>query len=152
MHYGLFRVLSVGLSWHHCLKFADEEMKRHLHILGVSKSKYRTSTGELMLYSGRDDDQHHEGAAIILKKRAAIILKKGVEKYLPEYKPINSKLMQIRPRGRHVNTTIIQCYTPTNNSDKERKETFYDQVQAELENMPQHLSLVGEVKVHLCIL
>ena len=68
------------------------EMRRYnLHILGVSESRwtrsgrYRTNTGETVLYSGRDDDQHHEGVAI-----------KGVEKCLMEWKPINSRLMKIR--------------------------------------------------------
>ena len=47
------------------------EMRRYnLQILGISDSRwtrsgrFRTSTGETVLYSGRDDDQHHEGVAI----------------------------------------------------------------------------------------
>ena len=51
------------------------EMRRYnLHILGISESRwtgsgrYRTNTGETVLYSGRDDNQHHEGVAIILRK------------------------------------------------------------------------------------
>ena len=46
------------------------EMRRYnLQILGISESRWtgsarlRTSTGETVLYSGRDDDQHHEGEA-----------------------------------------------------------------------------------------
>ena len=39
----------------------------NLHILGISGSRwtgsgrYRTNTGQTVLYSGRDDDQHHGG-------------------------------------------------------------------------------------------
>ena len=51
------------------------EMRNYnLHILGISESRwtgsgrYRTNTGETVLYSGRDDDQHHEVVAVILRK------------------------------------------------------------------------------------
>ena len=68
------------------------EMDRYnLHILGVNESRWtgagrqRTGTGETVLYSGRDDNMHLEGVAIILKK--------GLEKSLIEWKPVNSRIM-----------------------------------------------------------
>ena len=108
----------------------------NMHILGISESRWtgtgrhKTNTGETVLYSGRDDNQHHEGVAIILKK--------GMEKCLMEWKPVNSRLMKVRLWGKHINITIIQCYAPTNDSDEITKGIFYDQLQAELEETPQH--------------
>ena len=52
----------------------------------------KTTTGETVLYSGREDDLHHEGVAIIMKK--------GMEKYLMEWKPVNSRIIQARLKGR----------------------------------------------------
>ena len=69
------------------------EMKRYkLDILGISESRWtksgrmKTTTGETVLYSGREDYLHHEGVAIIMKK--------GMEKYLMEWKPVNSRIIQ----------------------------------------------------------
>ena len=53
------------------------EMKRYkLHILGISESRWtgsgkiKTTSGEIVLYSGREDNLHYEGVSIILKKRS----------------------------------------------------------------------------------
>ena len=101
------------------------EMKRYkLDILGVSESRWtksgrmKTTTGETVLYSGREDDLHHEGVAIIMKK--------GMEKYLMEWKPVNSRIIQARLKGRQTNLSIIQCYAPTNDSNDRDKEAFYE--------------------------
>ena len=117
------------------------EMQRYnLHILGVSESRWtgsgrmKTSTGETVLYSGREDDQHHEGVAIILKK--------GTERSLVEWRPINSRLMMARLKGRHSNMTLIQCYAPTNDNDHEAKDAFYEQLQAAVNTAPRHDLLI----------
>ena len=80
----------------------------------IGSGRYRISTGETALYSGRNDNQNNEGVAVILKKR--------MEKCLMEWKPINSRLMKIRMKGKHINITIIQCYALTNDSGKESKD------------------------------
>ena len=110
------------------------EMKRYkLDILGISESRWsksgrmKTTTGETVLCSGREDDLHHEGVAIIMKK--------GMENYLMEWKPVNRRIIQARFKGRQTNLSIIQCYAPTNDSNDRDKEAFYEQLQATLENV-----------------
>ena len=73
------------------------EMRRYnLHVLGVSESRWtgtgtgrlKAVSGETVLYSGRDDELYREGVAIILKK--------GADRSLLEWKPINSRLIKAR--------------------------------------------------------
>ena len=62
-------------------------------------------------------------------------MKKGMEKYLMEWKPANSRIIQARLKGRQTNLSIIQCYAPTNDSNDRDKEAFYEQLQATFENV-----------------
>ena len=94
----------------------------------------KTNTGETDLYSGRNDDQHYEGVTVSLKK--------GLERCLLEWKPISSRQISARLKGRHINITIIQCYAPTNDSDEGSKEDFYSQLREEVEKAPRHDLLV----------
>ena len=93
----------------------DETLQPHVFVISESRwtgsGRHKINTGETVLYSGREDDQHHEGEAIILKK--------GLEKCLMGWKPINSRLLKVRLKGRHINTTIIQCYAPTNDCEED---------------------------------
>ena len=76
-----------------------------------------------MLYSGREDSQHHEGVAVVLRK--------GMEKSLLDWKPVSSRLVRARQRGRQINITLIQCYAPTNDREDTDKDAFYQQLQAD---------------------
>ena len=117
------------------------EMRRfNLHILGVSECRWTgtgritTETRETVLYSGREDNHHFEGVALILKK--------GMEKKLVEWKPINSRLLKARFKGRHNNLTVIQCYAPTNESEDKIKDAFYDQLESEIISSSNHDILI----------
>ena len=57
---------------------------------------------------------------------------------LMKWKPMNSRLMKIRTKEKHIDTIIIQGYVSTNDSEEESKDAFYDQLQAELESTPRH--------------
>jgi len=43
--------------------------------------------------------------------------------------------------------TLIHCYAPTNDSDEAIKDTFYEQLQAEVRSVPHHdlLVVIGDL-------
>ena len=127
---------------------ATTEMRRYnLHVLGVSESRWigtgrlKTVSCETVLCSGRDDELHREGVEIILKK--------GADRSVLEWKPINSRLIKARPKGKQNNLTLIQCYTPTNDSEDDLKDNFYLRLQAEIEQVPMQdlIIIMGDLNV-----
>ena len=97
------------------LAWVTAEIKQcNLHVLGVSESTWIGSgrlkkvSGETVLYSGQDDELHCKGVAIMLKK--------GTDRSLLEWKPINRCLIKARLKRRQNNLTLIQCYAPTYDS------------------------------------
>ena len=111
-----------------------------LQIMGISESrwcgsgKFILSTGETIVYSGRDDDFHQHGVAIMLNKDAA--------KALINWTPIDERIIRARFHSRYVKLTMIHVYAPTNDTDEEVKDHFYEKLQAVVEKTPKHDLLV----------
>ena len=111
-----------------------------LQIMGISESrwcgsgKFILSTGETIVYSGRDDDVHQHGVAIMLNKDAA--------KALINWTPIDERIIRARFHSRYVKLTLIHVYAPTNDTDEEVKDHFYEKLQAIVEKTPKHDLLV----------
>jgi len=55
--------------------------------------------------------------------------------------------MKARFNSKHCKLTIILCYAPTNESDIEDKEDWYEQLQYAVAKVPQHdmLLIIGDV-------
>lgn len=68
------------------------------------------------------------------REEATVIMKKGVEKCLMEWKPVSSRIILARLKGRQTNLSIIQLCAPTSDSDDTNKEAFYEQLQATFES------------------
>ncbi|XP_068708165.1 uncharacterized protein [Montipora foliosa] len=122
------------------------EMKRYkLVISGISESRrkrsgrMKTTTGDTVLYSGREDYLHYEGVATIMRK--------GMEKYLMEWKTVNSSIIQARLKGRPTKLSNIQCYAPTNDSNDRDKED--EQFQSTLVYRRELLLVIGDLNAKL---
>ena len=116
-----------------------EFRKYNLNIMGISEMRWtgfgelRTATGETILYSGAEEE-HHRGVGIVLNRTGRSSLLK--------WNPVSDRIISARFFSRFVKLTVIQIYSPTNDADETEKDTFYEQLQKEIETVPQHDILV----------
>lgn len=91
-----------------------------------------------MLYSGRDGNAHLSGGAMLLSRKAASCL--------ISWSLVNDRITMARFNSRYIRTSIVQVYAPTNDTEKEAKYVFYEQVQKVLDKIPKHdiLILMGD--------
>ena len=82
---------------------------------------------------------HHRSVALIMNRESA--------NTLMEWEPINERLIKAGFNSKYCKLTIIQCYAPTNDSEDETKEEWYDQLQAAMSKVPQHdvLLIMGDM-------
>ena len=92
-----------------------------------------------MYYSGRGDDQHRQGVGLILDVEAG--------KSLMEWEPVSHRIIRARFYSRFTKTTIVQCYSPTEDADDEDKDEFYTQLQGVLQGVSKHdiLLVMGDL-------
>ena len=89
----------------------------------------QVSSGEQLLYSGyiEEGGPHTEGVALMLalEAHAALI----------GWEPVNSGIIKAKftTKKKDIRLNIIQCYAPTNDAEEDKKDDFYQQLQAVLD-------------------
>ncbi|XP_075160302.1 uncharacterized protein LOC142233305 [Haematobia irritans] len=100
-------------------------LQYNLLLLGISEVRWPGSgefsapNGLRLLFSGKQADQRREGGV-------GILLSKNAYQALMQWKAYSDRTISARFRTRARNTTIIQCYAPTDTAQIEQKEEFYN--------------------------
>ncbi len=53
------------------------------------------------------------------------------------YNPVSDRIISIRIQGQPVNLSVIQVYAPTSTSSEQVMESFYNQLQDTLDDIPK---------------
>ncbi|KAI8503757.1 hypothetical protein Bbelb_187280 [Branchiostoma belcheri] len=114
---------------------AKEMRSYNISLLGLSETRWlqagqlRLASGETLLYSGHTEDGafHSEGVAFMLAPEA--------QRALIGWEPVSSRIITAKfaTKKSNINLHVIQCYAPTNDAEEERKDAFYQQLQAVLD-------------------
>jgi len=86
----------------------------------------------LILHSG--GDQHRNGVAMVVRS--------PLDRSLVSWKPISDRLLLARFKHRHGHLSVVVAYAPTEPTESDLKEAFYNQLSAITQAVPPHDILV----------
>ena len=118
------------------------ELARHnISIAGITEARLpgsdcRQVESATILHSGGA----HQTNGVALVKRSPF------DKALTTWKPISDRLLSARFAHKHGHLTIITAYAPTELSDTDTKDDFYNQLAALIQSVPPHdvLAILGD--------
>ena len=112
------------------LEVVKQEMARvNVDILGISKLKWT----EMDEFNSDDDYIYYCGQESLRRNGVAIMVNKRVQNAVLGCNLKNDRRISVRFQGKPVNTTVIQVYAPTSNTEEAEVEWFYEDLQDLLE-------------------
>ena len=119
------------------LEVVKQEMARvNINILGISELRW-TGMGEF----NSDDHIYCCGQESLKRNEVAIIVNKRVRNAVLGCNLKNDRMISVCFQGKPFNTTVIQAYVPTSNTEEAEVERFYEDLQDLLDLTPKKMSV-----------
>lgn len=68
----------------------------------------------------------------------AFMVKKRMKHAVMNFEAVNERMCTMRIRGKFFNTTLICVHAPTDESDEEEKDQFYEKLEQVFDKQPRH--------------
>ena len=103
----------------------------------IRKSKFT------LYYSGNEDRQGNRGVGFIVSKKA--------NKSVLEFAPICERICTLRIKGKLHNIIFVNVYAPTEDTEDEIVDEFYETLQSVCDELPKHYTVItlGEFNTKL---
>ena len=105
----------------------------NVDILGISKLKW-TGMGE---FNSDDHYIYYCGQESLRRNGVAVMVNRRVRNAVLGCNLKNDRMISVRLQGKPCNTTVIQVYAPTSNTEEAEVERFYEDLQDLLELTPK---------------
>lgn len=129
-----------GLRQNGKLFIVEREIQSlELDIVGLSKTHWRgeghfvTALGNSIYFSGHNSESRN-GVTMLLSSAA--------NRAVLGYKAVNDRILTLKFKSHPLNINVIQVYAPTAESTEEAIETFYEQLENTINDLPR-----GEILV-----
>ena len=120
------------------LDVVKQEMARvNINILGISELKW-TGMDE---FNSDDHYIYYCGQESLRRNGVAIMINKRVQNAVLGWSLKNDRMISFHFHGKPFNTTVIQGYAPTSNTEEAEVERFYEGLQDLLELNSKKISL-----------
>lgn len=127
--------------------------KLKISILGITETKrkekgeYKTENGHLCIYSGLEQKERAAGGV-------ACMINKNIMNNIEEYRCISHRLLLIKMQANTANNylrNIIVVYAPTNDSKKEEKDIFWNELNKITEELDGETIVMGDLNARVGI-
>ena len=114
------------------LELCRKEIEKYrCDILGIAEMRW-TGLGEIngreVIRSG-EKKEYSRGVGFLLSPRAKAAL--------AGYKPVNSRIMAARFKGKPLNISVVQVYAPTADCPEEEINDFYEKLEETITELPR---------------
>jgi endonuclease/exonuclease/phosphatase family metal-dependent hydrolase len=139
-HWNIRTLYSSGKAF-----MLGKELNRlNIKMCGISETHWTgrgrmNANGYTIWYSGNEiGGKHEHGVAIAIQSK--------LSQAVSDISFINDRLIKLRMKFKHADLTVIEAYAPTEASNIEDKERFYNQLQETLDKTPRHdvILLLGD--------
>ncbi|KAK4876496.1 hypothetical protein RN001_009002 [Aquatica leii] len=125
------------LSWYRpgaAIKTVQELEQYKMDITAVQEIRWPNAgnmkmSKSVIFFSGNSDNRHEYGTGFVLRETLI--------NSVIDFEPVNERICCIRLKGRCYNYSLISVYAPTEETEEEEKEKFYEQLEQIFGSLPQ---------------